>query len=145
MERTMITLIIHIVAVGTWLGCVLTEALFERALLGTGRENESILARLHRRVDLFVEIPAFLIASVTGLILIEGRSIDTLLMLKLGFAALAVLANIYCIYLVFRRVRFSNDGDWNAFERADHLQHKIGALVLVGILGAILTGLIGGA
>lgn len=55
-ERQMI-LAVHIVSVGTWLGCVLTEALFEHALLGTGRANELILAKLHKEVDLFVEIP----------------------------------------------------------------------------------------
>ena len=42
-------LILHLALVGLWLGCVLTEALFERALLGKGRDNELILTALNKR------------------------------------------------------------------------------------------------
>jgi hypothetical protein len=49
---------LHLLFVGLWLGSVLTEALFERALLGQGRPAELILTRLHIRVDLAIEIPA---------------------------------------------------------------------------------------
>lgn len=38
-------LLIHVVFIGIWLGCVLTEALFER--LGQGPEQERILVGLH--------------------------------------------------------------------------------------------------
>ena len=73
-------LAVHILAVGAWLGCVLTEALFERALLGTSRENELILANLHKRVDLIVEIPAFSIAVLTGFVLIQEMPMSIWLM-----------------------------------------------------------------
>src|SRR6266568_5063043 len=35
---------LHLVSIGLWLGCILTEALFERTLLGRGREQELLLA-----------------------------------------------------------------------------------------------------
>lgn len=60
---------IHHCAVGVWLGCVITEALFERALLAKGREQELILVELHKRVDLIVEIPAFMIVLISGALL----------------------------------------------------------------------------
>ena len=40
---TNVLLPLHLALVGLWLGCVLTEALFERALLGKGRDKELIL------------------------------------------------------------------------------------------------------
>ena len=62
----MTLLLIHLLFVGIWLGCVLTEALFERALLGKGREQELILTALHKKVDFLIEIPAFCIVFLTG-------------------------------------------------------------------------------
>jgi len=56
---TNVLLPLHLALVGLWLGCVLTEALFERALLGKGRDKELILSALHKSVDVFIEIPAF--------------------------------------------------------------------------------------
>ncbi len=46
--------VLHISFAGIWLGCVLTETLFERALLGKGKEQDLILVELHKKVDLFV-------------------------------------------------------------------------------------------
>ena len=54
-----------------WLGCVLTEAFFERALLPKSDDSRLTLAYLHVRVDKFVKLPAIggvllLIALVAG-------------------------------------------------------------------------------
>jgi len=132
---------LHLVFVGLWLGCVLTEALFERALLGQGRDKELILTALHKRVDLFVEIPAFALVVITGGLLLSSVAPTALLHVKLGFALLAVITNIYCVHLVFKRDRIARSGDWLAFEAIDHLQHKMGAIVLIGILGALGLGI----
>jgi uncharacterized membrane protein len=132
---------LHLLSIGIWLGCVLTEALFERALLGRGREQELLLARLHKRVDLVVEIPAFLLVLVTGVFMLPVGSPSLLLHAKIGFGLLAVAANAYCVWLVFRRFAHASAGNWEAFARADYLQHKVGAIVLVGILTALGIGL----
>jgi hypothetical protein len=132
---------IHLVFVGLWLGCVLTEALFERALLGQGRDKALILARLHKRVDLLVEIPAFAVVLLTGGAMLAHSVPSALLHAKIGFALLAVAANSYCVWLVFRRERFATKQQWAEFDAADHLQHKVGALVLLGILAALAMGL----
>lgn len=132
---------LHLTFIGLWLGCVLTEALFERALLGQGRDKELILTALHKRVDVFVEIPAFVLVLATGAMLLANAPSGPLLHAKLAFAGLAVGANLYCVHLVFKRHRLAVQGQWQAFEAADHLQHKLGALILVGILGALGLGL----
>lgn len=133
-------LVVHLLLVGIWLGCVLTEALFERALLGKGRAHELILVGLHKRVDLLVELPALLGVLATGIVLLFSAGASPILQTKIAFGLLAILANLYCVWLVFRRARAATRGDWSQFEVLDHLQHKWGAVVLVGILVALGLG-----
>jgi hypothetical protein len=133
-------LVVHLVLVGIWLGCVLTEALFERALLGKGRPQELILVGLHKRVDLMVELPALIGVLVTGAMLLAGAGESSVLHTKIAFGLLAIFANLYCVWLVFRRAKAATTGDWAQFETLDHLQHKWGAVVLVGILMALGLG-----
>ncbi|HZW12545.1 MAG TPA: hypothetical protein VFF81_05055 [Noviherbaspirillum sp.] len=133
-------LLFHLVFAGLWLGCVLTEVLFERALLGRGKDYEVILAGLHRRVDLFVEIPAFLAVLVTGALMVANVNPGPVLHTKIAFGVLAIAANIYCVSLVLRRAKAATEGHWEEFARLDHLQHKFGAVVLLGILAALGIG-----
>lgn len=135
-------LTLHLALVGLWLGCVLTEALFERALLGKGRDKELILTTLHKRVDVFIEIPAFTLVAVTGLLLMPQVPMGMLFVAKLVFALLAVATNVFCVYLVFKRHHLAAAGDWTGLEATDHLQHKWGAVVLIGILGALISGIV---
>ncbi len=136
-----ILLPLHLAFVGIWLGCVITEALFERALLGKGRTQESILVALHKRVDLIVEIPAFVAVFVTGAMMLFSANPSPLLTTKIAFGLLAIVANIYCVWLVFRRANASESGCQAEFARLDHLQHKFGAIVLLAIVIALAMGI----
>lgn len=131
----------HLAFAGIWLGCVLTEALFERALLGKGREQELILVALHKRVDLIVEIPAFVVVCITGAFMFFTADTSSLLIVKMAFGLLAIAVNIYCIWLVFRRATAASAGHWDEFTRLDHLQHKFGAVVLFAIVIALVIGI----
>lgn len=131
---------IHISFVGIWLGCVLTEALFERALLGKGRDQELTLVALHKRVDLVVEIPAFTVVFLTGALMYPFASLSGLIHAKITLGLLAVAANAYCVWLVFRRASAAQVGNWEEFARLDHKQHKYGALVLLAIVAALGVG-----
>ena len=126
---------------GAWIGTVLVEALFERALLGRGREQELILARLHWQVDKLVELPLLIATVVSGARLLRDVPLDGLLRAKLACAALAVFANLYCIWLVRLRLRMAEAGAWDLFAMIDKRQHQIGALVLIGLLGAAGLGM----
>ena len=132
---------IHALLAGAWIGCVLVEALFERALLGSGRDKELILARLHRKVDLYIEGPLLAGVVVTGAMMVSMMPIDGLLKAKLAFAVTAILANIWCIWLVRLRLGHAEAGRWEEFERVDHSQHRWGAVVMIGLLGAATIGL----
>lgn len=136
-----ILLPLHLAFVGIWLGCVITEALFERALLGKGRAQERILVALHKRVDLMVEIPAFIAVLVTGAAMLGTANPGPLLTTKIAFGLLAIATNGYCVWLVFRRARACESEQQAEFTRLDHRQHKFGALVLFAIVAALATGI----
>ena len=108
-------LTLHLALVGLWLGCVLTEAVFERAFLGKGRDKELILTALHKRVDVFIEIPAFTLVVVTGMLLMPQAPMGMVFVAKLVFALLAVASNVFCVHLVFKRHQLSSAGDWTGF------------------------------
>ncbi len=133
-------LLVHLLFVGVWLGCVLTEALFERALLGQGREHERILVGLHKRVDVWIEIPAFVGVLISGGFLLSHAAWSSTLQAKIMLGLVAIATNIYCVRLVFLRAKAVDSGDWPQFEALDHLQHKWGAVVLVAILLALGLG-----
>ena len=61
---------IHASFAALWLGCILTEALFERALLSKGRDGQLTLAHLHVSVDKAVELPAIIGVLVSGFLLL---------------------------------------------------------------------------
>jgi hypothetical protein len=63
---------------------------------------------------------------------------------KLVFALLSVATNVFCVHLVFKCHQLSAAGDWTGFEATDHLQHRWGAVVLTGILGALIAGVVSG-
>lgn len=136
-----ILLPIHLSCIGIWLGCVLTEALFERALLGKGRQQELILVGLHIRVDLMVEIPAFVAVLVTGVLMFPMANDSALLNLKIVLGLLAVVTNIYCVWLVFQRAEAATREEWEVFSRLDRKQHLYGAVVLVAIALALVVGM----
>lgn len=134
-------LTLHLLAAGVWIGTVLVEALFERALLGKGREQELILARLHWKVDKLVELPLLIVTLASGIKLLNQVPLDTMLRAKLACAALAIFANLYCIWLVRLRLKVAEAGAWELFAIIDKRQHQVGALVLLGLLGAAGLGM----
>lgn len=131
---------VHLAFAGIWLGCVLTETLFERALLGKGREQEMILVDLHKRVDLIVEIPAFTVVLLTGIMLLPDAGKNGLLLLKIILGVIAIITNIYCVLLVFRRARAAHAGQWGEFTHLDHRQHIYGAIVLLTVIASLAIG-----
>lgn len=92
------------------------------------------------KVDMIVEIPAFIVVLVTGALLFSGSELTALLIVKILFGLTAILTNIYCVNIVFQRAKCALNDDWERFESLDQLQHKYGAVVLFGVLGALSTG-----
>ena len=135
--------ILHLLAVGAWIATVLVEALFERALLGQGRDKELILAKLHWKVDKLIELPLLVVVVASGATLLGNIPLDGLFMAKLACAGLAIGANLYCVRLVKLRLNLAEAGAWDEFTNVDKRQHQFGALVLLGLLGAAGLGMVG--
>lgn len=131
-------LALHLVFASVWLGCILTEVLFERALLPKGPDARTTLAQLHVRVDKVIEIPSIVIVLITGAWLwIQSPVVNRGFYPMLVAGSVAIAANAYCVCLVFKRRRAANAGDWPRFDVLDHKQHKFGAVVLIGVLMAL--------
>ena len=134
-------LILHLCAAGAWIGCVLTEVAFERLLAADGIARRPLLANLHARVDVLVETPAMLIVSATGAALLARTTATPMLLAKIAFGLLALAANAWCVAVVMARRRAATGSDGRRYDALDRLQHRLGALVLLGLTGALAIGL----
>jgi len=132
-------LVIHVACAGIWLGCVLVEVAFERVLAGAS--TREFLVRLHYWVDLLIELPAFLIVLATGQHLLNSATPTVALHLMTGAGFIAIIANVYCVWLVILRRSYAVAGDAEGYEHTDRMQHRLGGVVLLGILIAMAAGI----
>ncbi len=130
---------LHLISVALWIGCVVVEGIYEHSI-DKSPTMRNFISKLHWNTDKYVEIPAFIVVLLTGGYLLMGRPMTPLLATKVGFGALAIFLNAVCVWLVIKRLRFANAGDYAAWERVDHLQHKLGGLVAVAMVLALVLG-----
>jgi putative copper export protein len=135
----LLLLFLHLLCVAVWLGCILVEAIFEHSI-EPGPSMRCFVARLHWTTDKYIEIPAFAGVLLTGIGLASKSNFNLLLEIKVGFGLLAVLANLVCVALVVKRLRAAQAKDFAHYEVLDHLQHKVGAVVLLGVVVALSIG-----
>ncbi len=136
--------LLHVLFAAAWLGCVLTEVVFERLLLAQGAALHPLLGRLHRRVDLAIELPLLAGVAFSGAVMLVAgaEAMDRLLTAKIAVGAVAIAANLWCVRLVLRRCAQAQAGDVSGFENTDHAQHRWGALVLLGLVAAFALALL---
>lgn len=132
-------LFFHILAAAIWLGCVLTETLGEHGGVSNA-ELKRFVSVTHVRWDLWIEAPALVVVAASGLWLLGGATVDATLAVKIACGGAAVVANLACIGLVLHRARAARADDWANWTRLDILQHKVGAVVLFGLVAALALG-----
>jgi hypothetical protein len=133
-----LTVLLHVIFAGVWLGCILVEAVFEH---GSGPQMRLYISKLHWSVDKAIEIPAFLGVGVTGGLLFLGQAQMTpLLWTKAAFGAAAILLNVICVWIVRVRLAHALSGNDAAWLRWDYWQHKLGGVVLAGLVIALGIG-----
>ena len=97
----------HLVALGVWLGIVITEVLFEFA--GSDADSLRAAARFHYNVDKFGELPILLAILITGTILtVRAWPLTPLHLIKVGTSLAAVGCAFVCTLWVFRRRRIED-------------------------------------
>lgn len=132
-------LLLHLLSVATWLGCILTEVLYERSI-DPAATMRRFISTLHWNTDKYIEIPAFLAVLLSGGVMLHGAAPTPLLWVKIALGITAIAFNAACVVMVFKRMRLADAADFAGWEKADHLQHKLGAVVLLTLLAALGIG-----
>jgi hypothetical protein len=97
----------HLMALGIWLGIVITEALFEFS--GSDPESLRAAARFHYTVDMYGELPILGLVVVTGLMLAARvESWTPLHYVKIAASLLAIGSNVVCAVWVVQRRRIED-------------------------------------
>ena len=98
----------HLMALGIWLGIVMTEALFEFS--GSDAESLRAAARFHYTVDMFGELPVLAAVIVTG-VLLAGRvgPLTPLHYVKITASLVAIGSNLICAVWVVQRRRVEDE------------------------------------
>jgi len=134
-----VVLFVHLIAIGIWAGCVATEAVLEIALEKIP-PRESGLAAIHAKIDRFVEIPAILVALLTGGYLLHQAVWDNLLVLKVSLGVSAVVLNTIAAFTVHRRLKCLEVNDMQGYELFNRWHERIGIGCVLSIAGAIAVG-----
>jgi hypothetical protein len=96
---------VHLITLAMWGGVVATEAVVEIYPFRR-RELHPSAIRFHYWIDLLVELPLVVAVVVTGTALVVMiDDLTALHLVKIGFGAVAVAVNLFCIGVVVRRGR----------------------------------------
>lgn len=120
----------HLLAIGIWTGCVLTETVMELAEQHKPPQ-ETDIAAFHWKIDMFVEVPAIAVALCTGLVLASVAPNDPLVHAKIALGLIAATGNIASVVLIYKRNQAHINKDWVRYKKFDVLHAKIGKVFLV--------------
>ena len=121
-------LIIHLIALGIWIGVVGAEFAIE---FDGMKDDESYIraSKLHYITDIWVEIPAFTMVLVTGLLMVNESHLSGVFLFKVIFALLAIIFNLICVYAVFKRRKFALSSNLAGMKSAEAVM-KVGGLII---------------
>lgn len=130
---------LHLFALAFWLGVVAVEYLLEQSR-AQSRSQGFMVARLHRRIDMFFEMPAFTVVLVTGVLLIEPTRFDGIYALKIVAGSIAVLGNVLCLVPVLKRRAAAEADDLAAVISQSKMIDRISLLAIPAGLLALACG-----
>ena len=130
---------IHLFAVAFWLGVVAVEYLLEQSRAQSHNQGFTV-ARLHRKIDLLFEMPAFLVVLITGILLFEPARFEGLYAVKVVAGAVAVLGNILCLVPVLRRRAAADKEDLGDVIAQSRLIDRISLTAIPAGLVALACG-----
>lgn len=129
----------HVVAIGIWIGCILTEGVME-ASRDNSLAHHKAIANIHTKIDKFIEGPALVAVLITGVILFGQGDQPQMIKIKAAIGLLAIALNAVCIYLIRKRDRLFVAGDDEQAIKAGKLQDAVGGLMILCIITAIVLG-----
>lgn len=133
------TLIIHLIALGIWIGVVGAEFAIE---FDGMKDDESYIraSKMHYLTDIWIETPAFTAVLITGLLMLGESHLAGMFLYKVVFAVLAIIFNLICVYAVFKRRKFALTSDIEGM-RSTETAMKIGGLIIPTFLVAFILGI----
>lgn len=134
-----LALFLHLFCIAAWTGCILVEALYEHSI-DPSPAMRRFVSELHWRTDKYIEIPALLGVLLTGGAMLHSAAMTPLLWTKVALGLMAILFNAICVGLVVQRLRTARAGEFDAWQRLDYWQHKLGAVVLLTLVTALGIG-----
>jgi len=129
----------HLMAVGIWIGCVMTETVMELAEQYKPPQETNIAA-FHWKIDMFVELPAIAVALGSGLMLASVAAADPLIHTKIGLGLTAAIGNLISVVLIYKRNQAHINEDWATYKKLDLLHARIGKLFLVVLVATFGLG-----
>ncbi len=129
-------LIIHLIALGIWIGVVGAEAAIE---FDGMNDDESYIraSKLHYITDIWVEIPAFTTVLASGMLMVNESHLSGVFLYKIIFALLAIMFNLICVYAVFKRRKCAISSDLVGMKSAETVM-KVGGLIIPTFLVAFV-------
>lgn len=133
-------LTLHLLGLGIWIGVVAAEVFIE--FDGIKDEGSLIKAsKLHFLTDIWVEIPAFTLVLVTGLLMINFEKLEGAFLFKVILGVSAIVFNLICVYAVFKRRKYAVIGDIKGMQSTDPIMRLGGAGFIPSFLAAIIFGM----
>lgn len=133
-------LTLHLIALGCWIGVVGAEFVIEFAGM---KDNEALkrASMLHYKTDIWVEIPAFSIVLLTGLLMVNESHFQGMFLYKIVFAILALLFNFINVYAVFKRRGFAIKDDLQGMQSVTRIM-RFSGLIIPCFIVAFTLGMI---
>lgn len=101
-------IILHLIFIGLWGGCVAVEMVLEFS----AKKDQTLLtpvARLHDTIDKFVELPLVLGVLLTGAMQVFFIQLTPFHFVKIAAGLGAVSANLLCFVPVFKRQKLAHE------------------------------------
>jgi len=132
--------IAHLILLSIWGGIVVTEGVLE-LLPFLKKDLLKPTVIFHYYIDILLELPVIILVIATGIINLFFVPLTTLQLIKVGAAAVAITANLYCIVLVISRYRDLRTGAINKILIEKH--QKIIKCAAIGLPFAAAAAILG--
>ncbi|MDE2421294.1 MAG: hypothetical protein KGO49_08975 [Gammaproteobacteria bacterium] len=130
---------IHLFAVAFWFGVLGVEFILEQGRT-RNRDHGYTVADIHFKIDMFLEMPAFAVVLITGLMMLDPSKLSGLYLLKVIAGSIAVSGNIYCLYPILKRKLAANKRDFESLVRYSRVIDNISLVAIPAGLVALFCG-----
>ncbi|MCK6556484.1 hypothetical protein L6Q96_18185 [Candidatus Binatia bacterium] len=134
-------LLVHLLALGVWLGCVGVEAVIE-TFAHRDAALRAAVARMHFWIDALVEVPAFTLVAVSGVAMLRLELLHGAYATMVIAGSVAIAVNLWCVLPVVRRKVAADRNDPHAVAAQSRLVYVAFAVGVPCGLLALVSGVL---